>query len=120
MKRQPKTEQRKSKSADESKDLVIDGNFTYQIAIDKEGYTLDSPKTINNDVAAMLHSRSVIEMIKKDYEITKSSDMYKALPAAKKKQFNDRYTKLIHAVYILGTVSGELLMKAMYASEKEG
>jgi len=109
----------KTKQPTENKDLVIDGNFNYQIVISKDGYTLDTPMTVNNDVAAMLHSRSVIEMIKKDCELTKTSPMYKMLTAADKKMFNDRYNKLIHAAYILGTVSGDLLMKAMYASDKK-
>ena len=108
-----------AKKATEVKDLIIDGAMNYKITINEEGYTLETTNTIDNDVAAMLHSRSVIEMIKKDCEMTKKSDMYKALPASKKKQFNDRYNKLIHASYILGTVSGELLMKAMYASDKK-
>lgn len=107
------------KKKEKQENLVIDGNFNYKIVISGDGYTLDTPSTINNDVAAMLHSRSVVEMIKKDCELTKKTDMFKTLPASKKKQFNDRYNKLIHAAYILGTLSGELLMKAMYASDKE-
>lgn len=107
------------KKKEQPKDLVIDGNFTYQIVISGEGYTLDTPSTINNDVAAMLHSRSVVEMIKKDAEITKKSPMFKMFDAKQKKQYNDRYNKLIHAAYILGALSGELLMKAMYASDKK-
>lgn len=117
MKNNPTTGKRKS--ADKPQDLVIEGNFNFKITIDKDGYLLDTPSTINNDVAAMLHSRAVVEMIKKDCEMTKKSELYKLLSADKKKQFNDRYNKLIHAAYILGTVSGELLMKAMYASDKK-
>jgi hypothetical protein len=107
-----------AKKATEVKDLIINGAMEYKLTISKEGYELQTKNTINNDVAAMLHARAVVDMIKKDCEITKKSDMYKALSAARKKQFNDRYSKLIHATYILGTISGELLMKAMYASEK--
>jgi hypothetical protein len=107
-----------AKKVTESKNLVIEGSINYKITISKEGYELETKNSIDNDVAAMLHSRGVIDMIKKDCELTKQTDIFKALSATKKKQFNDRYNKLIHAAYILGTVSGELLMKAMYASDK--
>lgn len=101
------------------KDLVIEGNMDFTITINKDGYSLETKNNISNDVASMLHARSVVEMIKKDCEMTKKSDMYKALSSVKKKQFNDRHSKLIHASYILGTLSGELLMKAIYANNKE-
>ena len=51
--------------------------------------------------------------------MTKKTDLYKTLPASKKKQYNDRYNKLIHATYILGTLSGELLTKAIIISSRE-
>lgn len=108
------------KVAETPKDLIIEGNMDFTIAINNEGYSLETKNSIDNDVAAMLHSRSVIEMIKKDCEMTKKSPMFKMFDGKQKKMFNDRYDKLIHASYILGTLSGELLMKAMYASDKEG
>ena len=108
-----------AKKVTEPKNLIIEGSIDYKLTISKEGYELETKNSIDNDVAAMLHSRGVIEMIKKDSEMTKQTDMFKALPASKKKQFNDRYNKLIHAAYILGTVSGELIMKAMYASDNK-
>jgi len=108
-----------NKSADAPNELVIEGSINYKLTISKEGYELETSNTINNDIAAMLHSRGVVEMIKKDSEMTKGSDIYKALSADKKKQFNDRYDKLIHASYIIQKLSGELLQKAMYAADKK-
>lgn len=107
------------KQKETPKDLIIEGNMDFTITINGEGYSLETKNNVNNDVASMLHARGVVEMIKKDCELTKQTDMFKALSASKKKMFNDRYSKLIHASYILGTLSGELLMKAMYASQKE-
>lgn len=107
------------KEKETPKDLIIEGNIDFTITINKEGYLLETKNSVDNDVAAMLHARGVIEMIKKDSEMTKKMPVYKSLTPEYKKQFNDRYNKLIHASYILGTISGELLMKAMYASDKE-
>jgi hypothetical protein len=107
------------KVAETPKDLIIEGNMDFTITISNEGYLLETKNSIDNDVAAMLHSRSVIEMIKKDCEMTKKSPMFKMFDSKQKKMYNDRYDKLIHASYILGTISGELLMKAMYASDRK-
>lgn len=117
MKNNPTTGKRKS--ADTPNELVIEGSIDYKLKISKEGYELETSNTINNDVAAMLHSRGVVEMIKKDSEMTKKSPMFKMFDTKQKKMFNDRYDKLIHAAYILEKLSGELLQKAMIASDKK-
>jgi len=109
----------KNKSKQESNSLVIEGVINYKLTISKEGYELETLNTIDNDIAAMLHSRGVVEMIKKDSEMTKSSQMYKMLDTKQKKMFNDRYNKLIHASYILEKISGELLTKAMIVNDKK-
>lgn len=108
-----------NKSADAPKELVIEGSLSFKLTISKEGYELETSNTINNDIAAMLHSRGVVEMIKKDSEMTKKSPMFKMFDTKQKKMFNDRYDKLIHAAYILEKLSGELLTKAMMANNKE-
>jgi hypothetical protein len=108
-----------AKKATEVKDLIIDGSMDYKLTIDKEGYSLATSNTINNDVAAMLHARGIVDMIKKDSEMTKQGPMWKVLKAKDKKMFNDRYDKLIHASYILEKLAGELLYKAMIASDRK-
>lgn len=99
--------------------LVIEGSIDYKLTISKKGYELETSNTINNDIAAMLHSRGVVEMIKKDSEMTKKSPMFKMFDTKQKKMFNDRYDKLIHAAYILEKLSGELLTKAIIANDKK-
>ncbi len=110
---------KENKLVDAPTKLVIKGSINYELTISKEGYELETLNTIDNDVAAMLHSRGIVEMIKKDSEMTKKSTMYKLLNTEQKKNFNDRYNKLIHASYILEKLSGELLTKAMIANDKE-
>lgn len=99
--------------------IIIEGSMNYKLTISKEGYELETSNTIDNDIAAMLHSRGVVEMIKKDSEITKKSQMFKLFDTKQKKMFNDRYNKLIHASYILEKLSGELLHEAMLAATIE-
>jgi hypothetical protein len=108
-----------NKLVDAPNELVIEGSINYKLTISKEGYELETSNTINNDIAAMLHSRGVVEMIKKDSEMTKKSPMFKMFDTKQKKMFNDRYDKLIHAAYILEKLSGELLTKAMIANDKK-
>lgn len=108
-----------NKLEDAPTNLVIEGSIDYKLTISKGGYELETSNTINNDIAAMLHSRGVVEMIKKDSEMTKKSPMFKMFDTKQKKMFNDRYDKLIHAAYILEKLSGELLTKAIIANDKK-
>jgi len=108
-----------NKSEESSTNLVIEGSIDYKLTISKGGYELETKNSIDNDVAAMLHARGIIEMLKKDSEMIKASPIRKMMKPDEKKEADSKYNKLIHAAYILEKLSGELLTKAMIANDKK-
>jgi hypothetical protein len=108
-----------NKSAESPTNLVIEGSIDYKLTISKEGYELETKNSIDNDLAAMLHARGIIEMLKKDSEMIKASPIRKMMKPDEKKEADSKYNKLIHASYIIGEISGKLLTKAMIANDKK-
>lgn len=108
-----------NKSDESPTNLVIEGSIDYKLTISKEGYELETKNSIDNDLAAMLHARGIIEMYKKDSEMTKAHPIYKMMKPNKRKEFNSKYDKLIHASYIIEKLSGKLLENAIIAINKK-
>lgn len=94
--------------------LEITGTIEYKIVITDEGYTIESPRNIQNDLAASLIAKDIVERRQVDIKIT----LENAKGAADKKFLKERKDKLIHTSYGINTIATDILMTLINKASK--
>lgn len=100
MKRQPKTEKRKSKSADETTPeelIVTEGTIKYRITVSKDGYEFENEASIMADLAGLIICKRVHENMVN--EIVKLKEI--GLQPQFKTVFNQRQKDLVKSLYTI-------------------
>lgn len=105
-----------TKTTEENKvqPLVIEGTIKYKITIEEEGYYVESERSIQNDLAAIMLSKDIAEKVITDYKLRKS------MPGdTKSKQMvTKRINKLIECSAGITIISTDILLTILAMGRK--
>lgn len=113
MKNNPRRTLKPVKETKKIEPLVIDGTINYQIRITDEGYEIECPRAIENDLAVALLTRDIVEKRLVDIKIT-----IDAVKGADKKFLKERQAKLVHTSYGLNVLSSDIIMTILKKASK--
>lgn len=110
MKNNPRREKKETKKFEP---LTIDGTINFQIRITEEGYEIECPRSIENDLAMCLVVKDIVEKRIVDCKLT-----LERVKGADKKFIKERQSKLVHTSFGLGTLSNDILMTLLTKASK--
>lgn len=106
MKNNPTRKKTSAKEVKKIEPLTIKGTIEYEIRITGEGYEIEVPRSIQNDLMCVLVTKDIVERRQVDLKITLES----IKGADNKKFLKERQSKLVHTAYGVNIVATDIIM----------